>query len=73
MVQIVATPEQLKTFAEANGSVEIVDLNGNRVGFFAKPFSSEEVRLAKESIASSEPRYSTEQVLQHLRDLEQTE
>ena len=70
MVQIVATPDQVKLFAEARDSVEIIDANGNRIGYFAKPFSDDDIRLARDRLASDEPRYTTEQVLEHLRELE---
>lgn len=61
-------PMCLKLFAEACDPVEIVDTNGKCIGFLAKPFDQEDVQLAKESLVSDEPRYSTEQVLQHLRE-----
>lgn len=70
MVQIVATPDQVKVLAETNESVEIVDANGKRLGYIARPFTSEDIRIAKERLASDEPRYTTEQVLEHLRKLE---
>jgi hypothetical protein len=70
MVQIVATPDQAKLLAEANESVEIVDANGKRLGYFARPFTNEDISIAKERLASDEPRYTTEQVLEHLRKLE---
>ncbi len=68
MVQIVATPDQVKLFAEASDSVEIIDASGNRIGYFARPFSDDDIRLARVRLASDEPRFTTEQVLEHLPD-----
>ena len=70
MVQVVATADQAKLFAEAGGSVEIVDASGKRLGYFARPFTDEDVRIAKERLASDEPRYTTAEVMDHLRQLE---
>lgn len=70
MVQIVMTPDQAKLLAEAKDTVEVVDLNGNRLGFFARPFSEEDVAIARERANSNEPRRSTKQVIERLKSLE---
>ena len=70
MVQIVATEDQAKLLSQASESVEIVDVNGHRLGYFARPFTDDDIKIAKERLASNEPRQTTAQVLQHLRDLE---
>ena len=55
MVQIVVTPDQAKVLSEAKDSVEIVDLHGNRLGFFARPFSKPDIVIALARAASNEP------------------
>lgn len=70
MVQVVATADQAKLFAEAKGSIEIVDPYGNRLGYFARPFADEDIRIAKERLASNEPRLTTAEVLENLQKLE---
>jgi hypothetical protein len=70
MVQVVVTADQAKLFAEAQESVEIVDGNGNRLGFFARPFTGDDIRLAKQRLASDEPRLTTAEVLERLKQLE---
>ena len=71
MIQIVVNADQAKQMSEARDSVEFVDENGKRLGYFARPFTDDDIRIAKERLASDEPRYTTEEVLEHLRKLEQ--
>ena len=71
MVQIVVTPEQAKVLADAMDSVEIVDAHGNRLGFFARPFSEQEIATARARASSDAPRSSTQQVIGRLKSLEQ--
>lgn len=67
MVQIVATEEQAKRIAEARESVEIVDAQGNRLGYFARRFSEDDVRRARERLASDEERRPTSSVIERLK------
>lgn len=70
MVQIVVTPDQAKQLAEASDSVELIDSQGNRLGFFARSFLAQDIALARARAASNEPRHTTDQVLERLRSLE---
>lgn len=70
MVQIIATDQLLRELENAEGNVEFVDANGKRLGTLVRPPSDDDIRIAKERLASNEPRYTTEQVLEHLRKLE---
>ena len=70
MVQIVVTSDQAKVLANARDSVEIVDTNGNRLGFFARPFSEQDIAIARHRAASDEPRRTTKQVVERLKNLE---
>ncbi len=70
MVKIVVTEDQAKAIVEAKESVEIVDVAGNRLGFFARPFSDEEIAIARQRAASDEPRRTTQQVIERLKSLE---
>lgn len=69
MVELVVTAEQAKFLAEANGSVEIVDAKGKRLGFFARRFSEEEVAVANSRAAAGTPGRSTAEVLERLQSL----
>ena len=70
MVRIVATDEQAKKIAEAKGNVEIVDSKGNRIGYFSLLFADEDIRIAKERLASDERRKSTKDVIDKLQSME---
>ena len=70
MIKIVATEEQAKSMAEARDSVEIVDATGNRLGYFARPFSEDDVQIARERLASNEERRPTKLVIERLKSLE---
>ena len=69
MVELVVTPEQAKFLAEANDSVEIVDGNGNRLGFFARPVSDRDVATASLRAAATQPGRQTAEVLDRLKKL----
>ena len=70
MVKIVVTEDQAKAIAEAEEGVEIVDASGNRLGFFARPFTEDDIAIARQRAASDEPRRSTQQVIERLKSLE---
>jgi hypothetical protein len=42
------------------------------LGYIAQGFTDEDIALARQRLASSEPRYTTEQVLDHLRSLDES-
>lgn len=47
MVQIIVSVDQAKQIEASTDAIEIVDVNGTRLGFFAKPFSDAEIDEAK--------------------------
>ena len=44
---------------------------GQHLGYVAHGFTDEDIAIAKQRRASDERRYTTQEVLQHLRTLEQ--
>jgi hypothetical protein len=70
MIRIVATEEQAKKIAEARESVEVVDPQGNRLGYLARSFSDEDLRIARERLSSNEERRSTQMVVERLKSME---
>jgi hypothetical protein len=70
MQHIVVDDEQAKLIAEATDTVEIRDRRGKHLGFVDHGFTEEDIALAKQSAASNEPRYTTQEVLEYLRSLE---
>jgi len=71
MVQIVVTPDQAKILTDAEDCVEIVDAHGNRLGFFARPFTEQDIAVALKRATSDEKRKSTREVTERLKSMEQ--
>lgn len=68
MVELVVNAEQARLLAEAQESVEIVDSQGKRLGFFARPFTDRDVETAlARAAAAGQPGRSTADVLERLR------
>ncbi len=70
MPHIVVDDQQAKIIAEAAQTVEIRDQKGNRLGYIAHAFTDEDIAVAKRRLQSDEPRFTTREVLSHLRSLE---
>ena len=70
MPRIILDDEQVKIISESCQTVEIADRSGQIIGYFAHGFTEEDIAIAKERLASDEPRYSTRDVLDHLHSLE---
>ena len=70
MPHIVVDDEQARIISQSTESVEIRDSSGRRLGYVAVGFTDEDVTIARQRMASDEPRHTTEQVLDRLRSLE---
>ncbi len=71
MPHIVVDDRQARIISDAGQTVEIRDQQGNRLGYVAHPLSDEDIAVAKRRLQSDEPRFTTRQVLDHLRSLGQ--
>jgi|GEM_PF-6515793 len=71
MVSIVLNDEQMKLVAQAKDRIEFRDSHGRHLGFLDHGVTELDIALAKKSLQSDEPRYTTEEVLKHLQSLEQ--
>ncbi len=71
MHHIVVDEKQAKVISEATDSIEIRDPQGRCLGYVAHGFTEEDFSVARQRLASDEPRYTTQQVLDHLRSLRQ--
>lgn len=70
MTKVVLTSEQVKLVRNADAGVQIVDDEGNVLGFVVNAFfSPREIAEMEAALKSDGPRYTTEQVLEHLRSL----
>ena len=70
MQHIVVNDQQAKLISGATESVEIRDARGGHLGYVAHGFTDEDIAIAKQRLASDEPRYATREVLDHLRSLD---
>ena len=66
MTHIVVSDDQARIIHGAKGSVEIRDANGNCLGLVAHGFDDEDIAIARERLASGQPRYTTNEVLKHI-------
>ena len=66
MIRIVVTTEQMRQLNEADGLIELIDENGNRLGVVAKEIDLEDIRISRARLASDQPRLSYADVLNHL-------
>jgi hypothetical protein len=72
MPEIILTQEQTEVVAQARDTVQVRDPKGNVLGYIEPPdFMPEEIAEAKRALASNQPRFTTAQVLEYLRSLEQ--
>jgi hypothetical protein len=71
MIEIVLTDEQAKVVAGALQPVQVRDGRGNLLGTIAPRWTEQDIKEAKESLATNTTWYTTEQVLAHLRSLEE--
>jgi len=71
MTHIVLSDDQAQTVQAATGAVEIRDRRGNLLGYVTPPPGEAEIAEARQRLASDGPWYTTQQVMDHLRSLEQ--
>jgi hypothetical protein len=72
MVKIVAKDELLRELERTDEVIEFVDANGKRLGTLVRPPSDEDIRIAKERLAGAGKRHTTEEVVAHLRSLDES-
>jgi len=70
MVQIVAPDDLARQLEGTEGTVELVDANGNRLGTLTRPPSAEDVRIASERRAADRSGMTTEELVNRLNAAE---
>lgn len=70
MPHIVVDDEQARLILESGERIEIRDRSGKHLGYVSQGFTEEDIAIAKQRMASDEPRYTTKQVLDHLQSLD---
>jgi hypothetical protein len=70
MMQITLDSEQVKVVVQTRGEVQVCDPAGNVLGVMtpaADWLEQQDIVESKRRLASNQPRYTTEEVLEHLR------
>jgi hypothetical protein len=70
MTEIVVSHEQARIITEASAGVVVRDPDGNFLGYITLTFTVREIAAARIAAASEQPRYTTREVLDHLRSLQ---
>ena len=63
MPHIVVTDEQARIISQSPRSIEVRDRSGKHLGYVVHGFTGEDIAVAKERMASDEPRSTTQEVL----------
>ena len=71
MPQIVLDDDAVRTLAAAREAVEIRDRKGQILGYLPPLCTEEDIAICMQRLASDAPRYTTDEVREHLRSLEQ--
>ncbi|MBL8800241.1 MAG: hypothetical protein JNM56_40545 [Planctomycetia bacterium] len=70
MTHITLAEEQVRIVEQAKETIQVRDGQGKVLGCIEpSDFTPEEIAEARRSLNSAEPRYTTSQVLEHLRSL----
>ena len=71
MMRIVLSDDQANAVQAATDVVEIRDRRGSLLGYISPPPGDAEIAEAKRRLESNGPWHTTEQVMDHLKSLEQ--
>ncbi|HET6882730.1 MAG TPA: hypothetical protein VFI31_21360 [Pirellulales bacterium] len=69
MSQIVVNDQQVAMIKQAQCAVDVVDYQGNLVGFITPVADDAELAKWRQRLAFDEPTFTTAEVLAHLRSL----
>lgn len=71
MPHIILDDEQVRIMAESGEPIELRDRAGKLLGTVWPTVTAEDIAIAKQRLRSDEARYTTREVLDHLKSLEQ--
>jgi hypothetical protein len=71
MPHIVVDDAQARIISESAESIEIRDQSGKHLGYVAHGFSEDDIAIARRRMESTEPRYTTRELVDYLESLEQ--
>ena len=65
-----ASEQLVRELEKAEGQVELIDSNGNRIGTITRPPNAEDIRIAKERLAVDGIWHTAAEAIKHLESLE---
>lgn len=71
MSHIIVTDEQAALISRSNGMIQVQDCQGRVIGYVTPAPTAEEIAKLKARLSVPQPTYTTAQVLEHLRSLDQ--
>ena len=69
MIRIVIQAEVADQIRRSDGRIELVDAQGNRVGFVRRPPTDDEVKFAKSRVGSSGPKVTVDELIAKIEAL----
>jgi hypothetical protein len=69
MIRIVVQAEVADQIRRSDGRIELVDDQGNRVGFVRRPPTDDEVKFAKSRVGSSGPKFTVDELIAKVKAL----
>ncbi len=69
MIRVIVSDQQARAIGEADQIVELCDREGRVLGMVVSGIGEDDVRTARAVADSTERRYTTPEVLEHLRSL----
>jgi hypothetical protein len=69
MIRIVVQSDVAEQIRRSEGQIELVDDQGNRLGFVRRPPSESEIVLAKERIGSTGPKSTVDELIAKIEAL----
>lgn len=69
MPHITVTADQAKLILGSTEHIDVRDEQGHHLGIVSPVFTEKDIEIARQRAESDEPRYTTDEVLAHLRAL----
>ncbi len=69
MIRIVVQAEVADQIRRSDGRIELVDDEGNRVGFVRRPPTDDEIKFAKSRVGSCGPKFTVDELIAKVETL----
>jgi hypothetical protein len=69
MIRIVVQADVAEQIRRSDGQIELVDDQGNRLGFVRRPPTDEEIKYAKSRVGSAGPKFTVDELIAKIEAL----